>query len=133
MFGMAFGGGGNRNNNSGSQIVLIELTAMAVSFIIYLISWLLTLALSRYRELSADRSGAILIGKPSVLASALQRITGDISRIPQRDLRRVQTMNAFFFAPALSGNSLHGLLATHPSLEFRLAKLAELERELGQP
>jgi len=131
MYGMAFGGGGNRND-SGGQIVLIELGAMVVSFLIYIVSWLLTLALSRYRELSADRSGAILIGKPSVLASALQRITGDIARIPSRDLRRVETMNAFFFAPAISGKSLHGLLATHPSLEVRLAKLAELERELGQ-
>jgi heat shock protein HtpX len=131
MYGMAFGGGGNRND-SGGQLVLIELGAMVVSFLIYIVSWLLTLALSRYRELSADRSGAILIGKPSVLASALQRITGDIARIPSRDLRRVETMNAFFFAPAISGKSLHGLLATHPSLEIRLAKLAELERELGQ-
>jgi heat shock protein HtpX len=131
MYGMAFGGGGNRND-SGGQLVLIELGAMVVSFLVYIVSWLLTLALSRYRELSADRSGAILIGKPSVLASALQRITGDIARIPSRDLRKVETMNAFFFAPAISGKSLHGLLATHPSLEVRLAKLAELERELGQ-
>jgi heat shock protein HtpX len=131
MYGMAFGGGGNRND-SGGQLVLIELGAMVVSFLVYIVSWLLTLALSRYRELSADRSGAILIGKPSVLASALQRITGDIARIPSRDLRKVETMSAFFFAPAISGKSLHGLLATHPSLEVRLAKLAELERELGQ-
>jgi len=97
-----------------------------------LVSWLLTLALSRYRELSADRSGAILIGKPSVLASALQRITGDIARIPSRDLRKVETMNAFFFAPAVSGQSLAGLLSTHPTLERRLEQLAELEREMGR-
>jgi heat shock protein HtpX len=131
MYGMAFGGGGDRND-SGGQLVFVELAAMVASFVIYIISWLLTLALSRYRELSADRSGAILIGKPSVLASALQRITGDIARIPSRDLRSVETMNAFFFAPAISGQSLHGLLSTHPTLEVRLAKLAELERELGQ-
>jgi len=105
---------------------------MVVSFIIYIVSWLLTLALSRYRELSADRSGAILIGKPSVLASALQRITGDIARIPSRDLRKVETMNAFFFAPAVSGQSLAGLLSTHPTLERRLEQLAELEREMGR-
>ena len=78
------------------------------------------------------RAGAILIGKPSVLASALQRITGDIARIPSRDLRRVETMNAFFFTPAVSGQSLAGLLSTHPTLEKRLAQLAELEREMGR-
>jgi heat shock protein HtpX len=129
LWSMAFSGGGR--NRNGGQIVLIELAAMLVSFIVYVISWLLTLALSRYRELSADRSGAILIGKPSVLASALQRITGDMSKIPQQDLRRVETMNAFFFAPAIAQGSLHGLLSTHPSLERRLAQLAELEREMG--
>jgi len=128
MWGMMFSG----NDRNGENLALVELAAMVVSFLIYVISWLLTLALSRYRELSADRSGAILIGKPSVLASALQRITGDISKIPSRDLRRVESMNAFFFTPAASGTSLAGLLSTHPSLEKRLAQLAELERELGR-
>jgi len=128
MWGMMFSG----NDRNGENLALVELAAMVVSFLIYVISWLLTLALSRYRELSADRSGAILIGKPSVLASALQRITGDISKIPSRDLRRVESMNAFFFTPAASGNSLAGLLSTHPSLDKRLAQLAELERELGR-
>jgi len=128
MWGMMFSG----NDRDGENLALVELAAMLVSFLVYVVSWLLTLALSRYRELSADRSGAILIGKPSVLAAALQRITGDISKIPSRDLRKVETMNAFFFTPAVSGNSLAGLLSTHPSLEKRLAQLAELERELGR-
>ena len=128
MWGTMFSGG----DRNGENLVLVELAAMVVSFLVYIVSWLLTLALSRYRELSADRSGAILIGKPSVLASALQRITGDMSRIPSRDLRKVETMNAFFFAPAVAGNSLSGLLSSHPSLEKRLAQLAELERELGR-
>lgn len=126
-----FLGGGRGNNRNGGQLILIELAAMVVSFVIYIISWLLTLALSRYRELAADRSGAILIGRPSVLASALQRITGDVAKIPSRDLRRVESMNAFFFAPAFSKDSLHALLSTHPTLERRLAQLAELEREMG--
>jgi len=128
MWGTMFSGG----DRNGENLVLVEIIAMVVSFIIYIVSWLLTLALSRYRELSADRSGAILIGKPSVLASALQRITGDIARIPSRDLRKVETMNAFFFAPAVSGQSLAGLLSTHPTLERRLEQLAELEREMGR-
>jgi len=129
MWGMMFSG----NDRNGESLAAVELAAMVVSFLVYVLSWLLTLALSRYRELSADRSGAILIGKPSVLAAALQRITGDISKIPSRDLRKVETMNAFFFTPAVSGNSLAGLLSTHPSLEKRLAQLAEIERELGHP
>jgi heat shock protein HtpX len=128
MWGTMFSGG----DRNGENLVLVELAAMLVSFLIYIVSWLLTLALSRYRELAADRSGAILIGKPSVLAAALQQITGDIARIPSRDLRKVESMNAFFFAPAISGNSLAGLLSTHPSLERRLAQLAELERQLGR-
>ena len=99
MWGMMFSG----NDRDGESLALVELVAMLVSFLVYVLSWLLTLALSRYRELSADRSGAILIGKPSVLASALQRITGDIAKIPSRDLRKVETMNAFFFTPAVVG------------------------------
>lgn len=131
MWSMFLGGGGGRNNQGGAPLVLIELGAMVASFLIYIVAWLLTLSLSRYRELAADRSGAILIGRPSVLASALQRVTGDMGRIPSRDLRRVESMNAFFFAPAFSKDSLHQLLSTHPSLERRLAQLAELEREMG--
>jgi heat shock protein HtpX len=89
--------------------------------------------LSRYRELAADRAGAQLTMKPRALASALQKITGEINRIPQRDLRSAQTMNAFFFAPAIKGVSLSTLTSTHPSLEQRLAQLARIEAELGRP
>ena len=74
-----------------------------MSIVIYIIAFLLTMALSRYRELAADRSGAILIGKPSVLASALVHVTGDMGKIPRTDLRKSEGMNAFFFAPALAG------------------------------
>ena len=91
-----------------------------VSIVIYVVAYLLTMALSRYRELAADRSGAILIGKPSVLASALVHITGDMGKIPRTDLRKAETMNAFFFAPALAGGTAASLFSTHPSLEKRL-------------
>ena len=114
---------------------------MLVSIVVYAISFLLTRALSRYRELAADRSGAILIGRPSVLASALVKVTGEMSRIPTRDLRKAEPFNAFFFTPAIAqrggqggqGISLSSLFATHPPLEQRLAQLAQLEAELGQP
>jgi heat shock protein HtpX len=130
------GGRGGGNNNSGGQIVMIEMAIMLVSIVVYAISFLLTRALSRYRELAADRSGAILIGRPSVLAAALVKVTGEMSRIPTRDLRKAEAFNAFFFTPALtqgqSGVSISALFSTHPTLERRLAQLAELEAQLGQ-
>src|SRR5206468_9456612 len=99
-WGGGFGGGGygrrDDRDNTGAVILLVVLA----SAIVYALSFLLTRALSRYRELSADRSGAILIGRPSLLASALVKITGDMSRIPTRDLRAAEPLNAFFFAPA---------------------------------
>jgi heat shock protein HtpX len=127
-------GGGNRNNQGGGQnAALIEIAVIAVSAIIYAISFLLTMALSRYRELAADRSGAILIGRPSLLASALVKVSGDMARIPTRDLRSAEHFNAFFFTPALSnGTSLSSLFSTHPPLQKRLDQLARLETELNQ-
>ncbi len=140
-----FGGGGrSNNNNSGSQLAMIELVVMLVSVVVYFVSFLLTMALSRYRELAADRSGAILIGRPSQLASALIKITGEMGRIPTKDLRAAEPFNAFFFTPALahqhaqdqqgggSGFSFGQLFRTHPTLERRLAQLSELEHQLGQ-
>jgi len=125
---MLSGGGRGRN---GQNIVLVEMVTWIVSLVIYVIAYLLTMALSRYRELAADRSGAILIGKPSVLASALVHITGDIGKIPRTDLRKAEGMNAFFFAPALAGGTAASLFSTHPSLEIRLDRLNKLERELN--
>jgi heat shock protein HtpX len=129
MWGAMFAGGGDERD--GQNLIVMELITMVVSVLVYIVSYLLTLALSRYRELSADRSGAILIGKPSVLASALVRINGDMGKIPTRDLRRVEGMNAFFFTPAFSKGSVASWLSTHPSLEQRLDQLSKLERELN--
>ena len=130
-------GGGNRGNNNqgGDQAVLIEMTVLVVSIVVYAISFLLTMALSRYRELAADRSGAILTGQPSALASALVKVTGDIARIPSRDLRSTETFNAFYFTPAINkkGVSISTIFSTHPSLDQRLAQLATLEAEMGRP
>ena len=122
--------GGDRSQN-GDQAVLLELATWVISIVIYIIAYLLTMSLSRARELSADRSGAILIGKPSVLASALVHITGDMGKIPRTDLRHAEAMNAFFFAPALASGTAASLFSTHPSLEKRLDQLNKLERELN--
>jgi heat shock protein HtpX len=106
---------------------------LVVSLVVYAVSFLLTRMLSRYREMCADRSGAYLTMNPSALASALQKISGDISRRPARDLREVQPMNAFFIAPAISGLSMSSITSTHPSLEKRLDQLAKIAAELGRP
>ena len=129
LWSTVLGGGGR--GKSGQQLVLLELATFLISIVIYIISFLLTMALSRYRELAADRSGAILIGKPSVLASALVHITGDMGKIPRTALRKAEGMNAFFFAPALAGKTAASLFSTHPSLEVRLDQLNKLERELN--
>ncbi|HEX4217120.1 MAG TPA: zinc metalloprotease HtpX [Acidimicrobiales bacterium] len=142
--GMMGGFGGNNrggnNNSGGDQAAMVEMMVLLVSVAVYAISFLLTRALSRYRELAADRSGALLTGQPSVLASALVKVTGEMSRIPTRDLRAAETFNAFYFTPALSSNnknsgsgfSISSLFSTHPSLQQRLDQLARIEAELGR-
>jgi len=101
--------------------------------VVYAVSFLLLKLLSRYRELSADRAGAYLTMKPAALASALQKISGGMNAIPDRDLRASQAMNAFFIAPAVKGVSLRTLTSTHPTLEQRLEQLARIQAELGRP
>jgi heat shock protein HtpX len=98
---------------------------------VWIVSFLLIKALSRYREFSADRGSAVLTGKPSQLASALMKISGMMERVPQNDLRQVEGMNAFFIIPAVSGSSIMTLFATHPSVEQRIAALARIEKELA--
>ncbi|MCF6526376.1 zinc metalloprotease HtpX [Streptomyces sp. JJ36] len=120
-------GGGDRN---APLLLLIPL----VSALVYALSFLLTRLLSRYRELSADRAAALLTGRPSSLAAALTKITGQMGRIPTRDLRRAEPFNAFFFAPAFSSRqSLGRLLSSHPTLEQRLDQLRRISAQLGQP
>jgi heat shock protein HtpX len=133
-YGGAYGGGGwGRSNDNRDNTGAVILLVVLASAVVYALSFLLTRLLSRYRELAADRAGAILIGRPSLLASALVKITGDMSRIPTRDLRAAEPLNAFFFAPALApGFSFSSLFATHPSLDRRLEQLARLEAQLGR-
>ena len=129
-----FGGGGrsNNNNNNGGALPVV-LIVLVVGVVTYAVSFLLIRLLSRYRELAADRAGAHLTGNPMALASALQKITGDMGKIPQQDLRAAEPYNAFYFAPALtSKESLMGLLATHPSTEKRVEQLIKIGHELGQ-
>jgi heat shock protein HtpX len=102
--------------------------------VVYCVSFLLIRMLSRYRELAADRSGALLTGQPSKLASALVKVTGDMARIPTRDLRQAEPLNTFYFTPALRPSDKHvgAIFSTHPSLQKRLEQLEKIQRQLGQ-
>src|SRR6266571_7164499 len=132
FYGELFGGGRGRggNDNNGGAFVLLAI--MAVSVVVYAVSFLLIRALSRYRELAADRSGALLTGQPSALASALQKVSGDIARIPTKDLRETAPLNAFYFAPAFAKGTISALFSTHPPLEKRLAQLAKISQQIGR-
>ena len=132
-FGMMGGGRSRNSNNNNGGGAPAWLVVLLVSLLVYAISFLAMRLLSRYRELCADRSGAYLTQRPAKLASALQKITGEMAAIPQRDLRASSAMNAFFIAPAISGASLKTLTATHPSLEQRLEQLARIQAELSRP
>jgi heat shock protein HtpX len=126
--------GGARRNNNQNALPIIAIV-MIVSAVVYAVSFLLIRVLSRYRELAADRSGALLTGQPSALASALQKVSGGMSGIPTQDLRAAEPMNAFYFAPAMKlngGASMSAIFSTHPSLEKRLEQLAKIQRQLGE-
>lgn len=124
---------GMGRDNRDQNAALMFMVVMAVSVLVYVVSFILTRALSRYRELSADRTGALLTGNPSALATALQKVSGDIGAIPDRDLRSMEAVSAFAFAPALTSKfSMATLFMTHPPLEKRLEQLAQISTQLGQ-
>ncbi|MET7298022.1 zinc metalloprotease HtpX [Embleya sp. NPDC005575] len=130
QFGL-FGGFSRRGNDQNTAVLMLMVTAASV--VVYTLSFVLIRTLSRYRELSADRSAAFLTGRPSALASALTKVSGQMAKIPTRDLRKAEPFNAFFFAPAIaSKESLANVFATHPTLERRLEQLARISGELGR-
>lgn len=129
---VALWGGFTRGNNRDSNTAILMLLVPLISAVVYAISFLLTRLLSRYRELSADRAAALLTGRPSALASALTKVTGQMARIPTRDLRQAEPYNAFYFAPALSGESVTRLFSSHPTLEQRLDQLGRISVQLGR-
>jgi heat shock protein HtpX len=133
QFGFFFGGGfggGDGDDDDGPGIMAIIL----VSVVVYIVSFFLMQALSRYREFAADRGSAIITGRPSALSSALLKISGTMERIPQTDLRAHAEMNAFYIFPASAKNSVFNLFSTHPPIEKRIAALQRLEAQLqGAP
>jgi heat shock protein HtpX len=128
QFGVLFGGGRDRDNGQPGFVVVL-----LVSAVVYAVSFVLMLALSRYREFVADRGAAMVTGRPSALASALVKLSQGMERIPQRDLRVASELNAFFIVPARAKGTLRTLFSTHPPVEQRLAALARLEADLQRP
>jgi heat shock protein HtpX len=128
LYGGMFSGGRNRDGGAPAWLIIF-----LVSIATYIISFVLIRTISRYREYAADRGAALITGAPEQLMSALQKIASDIVRIPQRDLREVEGMNAFFIIPTSVKSSVGELFATHPPLEKRLARLAEIAQEMGRP
>jgi heat shock protein HtpX len=129
QFGFFFGGGyggGSDDDDDGPSFMVIIL----VSAIVWVVSFFLIQALSRYREFAADRGAAVITGRPSALSSALLKISGINERIPQSDLRAHAEMNAFYIVPVKVKESLYNLFSTHPPMEQRIAALSRLESQL---
>lgn len=124
-YGLYFNMGDDRRRDGGSLILV-----WLISIVVWVISFLLIRALSRYREYAADRGAAIITGQPSNLASALMKISGVMDRVPREDLRTMEGMNAFFTVPAISGSSIMDLFSTHPSVEKRIARLEKMQQEM---
>ncbi|HEX4735370.1 MAG TPA: zinc metalloprotease HtpX [Thermoleophilaceae bacterium] len=130
QFGFFFGGwGGGDDDGDGPGFAVVLLA----SFVVYIVSFFLMLALSRYREFSADRGAALITGRPSALASALMKLNGAMQRVPDQDLRQAERMNAFFIVPTSVKSSIHTLFLTHPPLEKRIEALQKLEAQLQAP
>ena len=130
MFWMSlFGGFGGHRREGGGNAMMIMLAVYVGIIVIYFVSQILTMALSRYREFAADRTGAIITGNPLALASALKKISGQIAQIPEKDLRTVEHANAFFIIPALQGKSIASMLSSHTSTDDRVAKLTQMHQE----
>jgi heat shock protein HtpX len=124
QFAFFFGGG---RNEGGAPAVIVVLL---VSFLVYILSFFLMLALSRYREFAADRGASLTTGRPSALASALMKISGAMQRVPQQDLREAERMNAFFIVPTSVKGAIQTLFSTHPPMEKRIERLNQLEAQL---
>ena len=126
-FGGGHGGGGRRDMG---QLMIIMLAVYVGTIIVYFVSQMLIMTLSRYREFAADRGGAVITGSPLQLASALQKISNDMYRIPEKDLRQVEHASAFFIIPALKGNTIANMFSSHPKVEERIERLQEMQRSM---
>ncbi len=131
QFGIFFGPMGGRGRNNNQQAAAAGMILVLVSAVVYMLSWLLLQALSRYREFAADRGSAIITGRPSALISALVKIEGEMGKIPQQDLRKASgQLAAFYIFPPKAKQTVGALFSTHPTIEARIARLERLESQL---
>ena len=124
--GYGYGYGGRDRNNAGGLVIVV-----IVAMLTWVISFLVIRAISRYREFAADRGSAQMTGKPAKLANALMKISGNMHRMPTKDLRQAEGLNAFFIIPAVSGSTIVNLFSTHPPVEKRIEKLMEMEASMS--
>jgi heat shock protein HtpX len=130
QFGFFFGGGfGDSDDDNGPSFAIV----LIASFVVYIVSFFLMMALSRYREYAADRGAALITGRPSALASALMKLSNDIQHVPDKDLRAAEGLNAFYIVPTSVKQSVATLFATHPPMEKRIAALQRMEAQLQAP
>lgn len=128
FYGGLYGGMGyGRDRNNGGIMIIV----IVVAVLVWIISFLIIRAIARYREFSADRGAAQITGKPVKLANALMKISGNMRRVPTKDLRQVEGLNAFFIIPAISGSTIGNLFSTHPPVEKRIQKLMEMEASMS--
>jgi heat shock protein HtpX len=128
FYGGLYGGMGyGRDRNNGGIMIIV----IVVAVLVWVISFLIIRAISRYREFSADRGAAQMTGKPVKLANALMKISGSMRRVPTKDLRQVEGLNAFFIIPAISGSTISNIFSTHPPVEKRVQKLMEMEASMS--
>lgn len=128
FYGGLYGGMGyGRDRNNGGIMIIV----IVVAVLVWIISFFIIRAIARYREFSADRGAAQMTGKPVKLANALMKISGNMRRVPTKDLRQVEGLNAFFIIPAISGSTIGNLFSTHPPVEKRVQKLMEMEASMS--
>jgi heat shock protein HtpX len=125
-YGYGYGYGSRDRNNAGALAIVV-----IVAMLTWVVSFLIIRAISRYREFAADRGSAQMTGKPAKLANALMKISGNMQRMPTKDLRQAEGLNAFFIIPALSGSTIVNLFSTHPPVEKRIQKLMEMEASMS--
>jgi heat shock protein HtpX len=128
QFGFFFGGGSSYSDGDDDNPSF--LVVIAVSFVVYILSFFLMLALSRYREFSADKGAALITGRPSALSSALMKISDSMQRVPEQDLRAAQQLSAFFIVPPAVKSGVQTLFMDHPPTAKRIERLQTYEAQL---
>ncbi|AWM85591.1 zinc metalloprotease HtpX [Microvirga sp. 17 mud 1-3] len=123
QFGFLFGGRGEDRPSPVTMLLMVLVAPFA--------AMILQMAISRSREYDADRAGALILGQPLALASALAKIAGGVAHVPNMDAERHPATAPLFIVNPLSGRGMDNLFSTHPATENRIAALQALAQEMG--